>query len=76
MHGGRRTAPLVPRAGATSTMNRVLLSEKSSTASSEIPDAIASDYARHATAARKIAEEFFDSDKVLRQFLQEVGIAP
>src|SRR5439155_22595876 len=32
---------------------------------------IAADYDRHAQAARALAEEFFDSDKVLRRFLEE-----
>jgi hypothetical protein len=30
------------------------------------------DYDRHALAARMIAEEYFDSDKVLRKLLEEV----
>jgi glycosyltransferase involved in cell wall biosynthesis len=33
---------------------------------------IASDYAAHSRAAREIAEEFFDSDKVLTQLLETV----
>src|SRR5438045_5020104 len=32
-------------------------------------------YARHARAAREIAEELFDSDKVLTQLLGKLGIA-
>lgn len=31
------------------------------------------DYARHSRAARAIAEDFFDSDKVLGRFLERVG---
>ena len=34
---------------------------------------IASDYAEHSRAARAIAEEFFDSDKVLTELLETVG---
>jgi hypothetical protein len=34
------------------------------------------DYARHARAARQIAEGFFDSDKVLQSLLQAVEVAP
>jgi hypothetical protein len=34
-----------------------------------------SDYPRHRAAARRIAEEFFDSDKVLSGMLREVGLA-
>ena len=34
---------------------------------------IASDYAAHSRAARAIAEEFFDSDKVLTELLETVG---
>jgi hypothetical protein len=37
---------------------------------------IASDYERHARAARSLAEEYFDSDRVLGRMLEEVGIAP
>jgi hypothetical protein len=33
---------------------------------------ISRDYAAHARAARQIAEEFFDSDKVLTALLQTV----
>lgn len=36
---------------------------------------IAGDYARHARAARRLAEEYFDSDKVLRELLVKLGIA-
>lgn len=36
---------------------------------------IARDYAAHCAAARAIAEEFFDSDRVLTTFLQEAGVA-
>ena len=32
---------------------------------------IATDYERHRTAARRIAEEFFDSDKLLTRFLED-----
>ena len=35
---------------------------------------INADYDRHAAAARQIAGEYFDSDKVLRQLLTELGI--
>jgi len=37
---------------------------------------IAADYGRHSRAARAIAEEYFDSDKVLTRFLDQVGVAP
>jgi hypothetical protein len=33
------------------------------------------DYARHARAARAIAEDCFDSDKVLRRLLGKLGVA-
>jgi hypothetical protein len=36
--------------------------------------AIRRDYARHAVAARAIAREHFDSDKVLRRLLAEAGV--
>jgi hypothetical protein len=36
-------------------------------------DAINGDYARHAAAARNIAEECFDSDRVLTRLLQKVA---
>jgi hypothetical protein len=36
---------------------------------------INSDYERHARAARVIAEEHLDSDKVLTRLLQQVGAA-
>ena len=37
---------------------------------------IVTDYDKHCRAARAIAEEYFDSDKVLGRLLKEVGIAP
>ena len=37
-------------------------------------DRIRGDYARHARAARALASEFFDADKVLARFLDEVGV--
>ena len=39
-----------------------------------VVDEVAGDYARHARAARALAEEHFDSDRVLRRLLQELGI--
>lgn len=36
---------------------------------------LSSDYARHAHAARLIAEEYFDSDKVLSRLLGKLGVA-
>src|SRR4051812_41040241 len=38
--------------------------------------AIAADPERHARAARAIAEEHFDSDRVLARFCAELGVAP
>jgi glycosyltransferase involved in cell wall biosynthesis len=35
-----------------------------------------SDYQQHSRAARYVAEEHFDSDKVLAQLLQRVGATP
>jgi hypothetical protein len=35
---------------------------------------IARDYEQHASAARSLAEEYFDSDRVLERFLAEVGL--
>jgi hypothetical protein len=43
----------------------------------EIPpavDAINSDYQKHCRAAKEIAAEYFDAEKVLRQVLAEVGL--
>jgi hypothetical protein len=37
-------------------------------------DDIVADYSRHAAAARRIAEEYFDSDKVLTRFLADAGV--
>ena len=39
-------------------------------------ESIARDYEKHARAARALAEEYFDSDKVLGRLLEEIGIAP
>lgn len=39
-------------------------------------EAVRSDYGRHARAARAVAEEYFDSDRVLTHLLQAVGLAP
>ena len=36
-------------------------------------EAITSDYARHSRAARALAEEFFDSDKVLTTLLEKLS---
>jgi hypothetical protein len=35
---------------------------------------IAGDYERHCRAARQVAEEFFDADKIIRQLVVEVGL--
>jgi hypothetical protein len=37
---------------------------------------IGRDYDGHSRAARALAEEYFDSDKVLGRFIDEVGVAP
>ena len=37
-------------------------------------EAINTDYARHARAAREIAVEYFDSDKVLTRLLARLGV--
>ncbi len=37
-------------------------------------EALKSDYARHARAARAIAEEYFDSDKVLSRLLRKLSV--
>jgi hypothetical protein len=39
-------------------------------------EALNRDYARHARAARELAEECFDSDKVLPRLLQKIGALP
>jgi hypothetical protein len=39
-------------------------------------ESLNADYARHAKAARAIAEEHFDSDKVLTRLLHKIGVAP
>jgi hypothetical protein len=39
-------------------------------------DTLRRDYAHHARAARAIAEDYFDSDKVLSQLLRRVGALP
>ena len=37
---------------------------------------IGRDYQEHCRAARTLAEEYFDSDKVLGRFVEETGVAP
>jgi hypothetical protein len=37
---------------------------------------IGRDYEEHCRAARTLAEEYFDSDKVLGRFVEEAGVAP
>jgi hypothetical protein len=37
---------------------------------------IAADYSAHCEAARRIAESYFDSDKVLGRLMEEIGVAP
>jgi hypothetical protein len=39
-------------------------------------DRIVADHAHHARAARAIAEEYFDSDRVLTALIEEAGVAP
>jgi hypothetical protein len=39
-------------------------------------DTVNHDYQRHARAARALTEEFFDSDKVLPNLLERIGMAP
>ncbi len=39
-------------------------------------EAILGDYERHCRAARSLAEEWFDSDRVLSGLCEEVGVAP
>lgn len=39
-------------------------------------ESIARDYEGHCQAARAVAESYFDSNKVLGQFVEEAGIAP
>ena len=39
-------------------------------------DRIVREYENHCRAARQIAEEYFDSDKVLSKMIDEIGIAP
>jgi hypothetical protein len=39
-------------------------------------DAVQSDYERHRRAARALAEEYFDSGKVLTRLLERIGAAP
>jgi hypothetical protein len=37
---------------------------------------IVRDYEKHSCAARAIAEEYFDSDRVLGELLEQIGVAP
>jgi hypothetical protein len=37
-------------------------------------DEINRDYTTHCRTARRIAEEYFDSDRVLTRMLQEIGV--
>jgi hypothetical protein len=37
---------------------------------------VSHDYDRHSRAARALAEEYFDSDKVLGAFIEEIGVTP
>ena len=37
-------------------------------------EAIEANYQRHSTAARELAAEYFDSDKVLRRLLEKIGV--
>ena len=37
---------------------------------------IGRDYEEHCRAARTLAEEYFDADKVLGRFVEEAGVAP
>jgi hypothetical protein len=39
-------------------------------------EALRRDYAYHARAARALAEQYFDSDRVLSALLQRIGVAP
>jgi glycosyltransferase involved in cell wall biosynthesis len=37
-------------------------------------EAVEADYERHSRAARRIAEEYFDAEKVLARLLQDLGL--
>jgi serine/threonine protein kinase len=37
-------------------------------------EAVEADYARHSRAARRIAEEYFDAEKVLARLLKDLGL--
>jgi hypothetical protein len=50
-----------------------LLSFRSPEEAAEAVDEVASDPARHAKAARAVAEEEFDSDRVLSRLVDRVG---
>jgi hypothetical protein len=39
-------------------------------------EAIIRDYERHSRVARALAEEFFESDRVLGRLVEEAGITP
>ena len=41
-----------------------------------LAESIASDYEAHCRAARSVAVECFDSDKVLGRLMEEIGVAP
>jgi GT2 family glycosyltransferase len=45
-------------------------------AASAAIEAVNADYRRHSAAARKLAREFFDSERVLSSLLERVGTAP
>jgi hypothetical protein len=53
-----------------------LLAFRSTKEARRAVDDVAADYERHARAARALAEQEFDSDKVLGRFLEAVGVAP
>jgi hypothetical protein len=64
--GFRRSLPVGEGLMAFSTMTEAV----------EGAMAIASDYQRHVRAARSLAEEYFDSDRVLAQLLADADVGP
>jgi hypothetical protein len=53
---------------------RGLFAVRTAEEAAEAMKTVRRDYARHAAAARSIAEEYFDSDRIVRRLLAEAGV--
>lgn len=62
--------------GSTVPVGEGLLAFDSMASAIRGADALATDYSLHSRAARRLAEEYFDSDRVLGRMIEELDVCP